>query len=91
MKIKIDENLPPGAADVFVIQGHDTDTADQEGLAGADDATVTKAATDDGRLIITLDRGFGDVQHYPPGSHAGILVLEPPTSQLTRSATTSAH
>ena len=27
------------------------------------------------RLVITLDRGFGDVQRYPPGSHAGILVL----------------
>jgi NADPH-dependent ferric siderophore reductase len=22
-----------------------------------------------------MDRGFGDVRRYPPGSHAGILVL----------------
>jgi hypothetical protein len=27
------------------------------------------------RLIITLDRGFGDIRRYPPGTHAGILVL----------------
>ena len=30
-----------------------------------------------GRLVLTLDRGFGDVRSYPPGSHAGIVVLRP--------------
>ena len=27
------------------------------------------------RLLVTLDRGFGDVRAYPPGSHGGIVVL----------------
>jgi uncharacterized protein (DUF433 family) len=55
--------------------GHDVDSVEEEGLPGADDPTVSQAATADGRLIITMDRGFGDIQRYPPGSHAGILVL----------------
>ena len=28
-----------------------------------------------GRLVVTMDRGFGDVRAYPPGSHGGIVVL----------------
>lgn len=38
---------------------------------------VVAAATDEGRLLLTLDRGIGDLRRYPPGSHAGILVLRP--------------
>ena len=26
-------------------------------------------------MLITLDRGLGDVRAYPPGSHEGIVVL----------------
>jgi hypothetical protein len=26
-------------------------------------------------VLITLDRGMGDIRSYPPGSHAGIAVL----------------
>ena len=29
------------------------------------------------RLLLTLDRGFGDVRSYPAGSHPGIIVLRP--------------
>ncbi len=28
-------------------------------------------------FLLTLDRGFGDVRAYPPGSHPGIIVLRP--------------
>jgi len=41
------------------------------------DAEVVAAASAAGRLLLTLDRGLGDVRRYPPGSHAGILVLRP--------------
>ena len=75
MKVKLDENLPVSAASIFAEAGHDVDTVEDEGLAGCDDPTVARAATDEQRLVVTLDRGFGDVQRYPPGSHAGILVL----------------
>jgi hypothetical protein len=37
-------------------------------------------------MILTLDRGFGDVRSYPPGSHPGIIVLRP-ADQSARAAT----
>jgi predicted nuclease of predicted toxin-antitoxin system len=75
VRVKLDENLPLSAASIFAAAGHDVDTVEDEGLAGCDDPTVSRVATGVGRLVVTLDRGFGDIQRYPPGSHAGILVL----------------
>ncbi len=39
------------------------------------DALVIERATRDERLLITLDRGLGDIRTYVPGSHAGVVVL----------------
>lgn len=75
MKVKLDENLPGRARAIVAAVGVDVDTVEEEALAGADDGSVGRAAAEAGRLVITLDRGFGDVMRYPPGSHAGILVL----------------
>lgn len=75
MRIKLDENIPTSAAERFRSAGHDVDTVADENLRGADDIDVLRAATSVERLVITLDRGFGDIRAYPPGSHGGILVL----------------
>lgn len=75
MRIKLDENLPGRAGPILTAAGYDVDSVEDEGLAGADDSTVSEAATADGRLVITMDRGVGDIQRYPPGSHGGFLVV----------------
>ena len=75
MRIKLDENIPVSAANVAAQLGHDADTVVAENLAGATDADVLAAATRDDRILITLDRGFGDIRAYRPGSHGGIVVL----------------
>ena len=36
---------------------------------------MAAAAKEEDRLLITLDKGFGDIRTYPPGTHPGILVL----------------
>jgi predicted nuclease of predicted toxin-antitoxin system len=77
MRLKLDENLPSDLADNLSSRGHDVDTVADEGLSGEDDPTVLTAAIQHERLIMTLDRGFGDVRIYPPGSHPGIVVLRP--------------
>ncbi len=77
MKVKLDENIPRSARQVLIAAGHDVDTVVDEDLAGATDPRVVAAAAAVGRLLITLDRGLGDIRAYPPGSHAGILVLRP--------------
>jgi predicted nuclease of predicted toxin-antitoxin system len=75
VRIKLDENLPESAQSALADAGHDTDTAHAEGLDGADDPEVLAGAAADGRLLITLDRGLGDIRTYPPGSHGGVLVI----------------
>jgi predicted nuclease of predicted toxin-antitoxin system len=75
VKFKLDENLPASAAGSLTNSGHDVDTVAAEGLTGAPDRDVVAAATAEGRVLITLDRGVGDLRAYPPGSHAGIVVL----------------
>jgi predicted nuclease of predicted toxin-antitoxin system len=75
VRIKLDENLSVRVAAVFRAAGHDVDTVVDEQLTGAADRAVLHAATNAGRLVVTLDRGFGDVRSYPPGSHPGVLVL----------------
>lgn len=75
MRVKLDENIPVSAEAVAVQLGHDTDTVAGENLTGARDADVLAGATRDGRFLITLDRGCGDVRLYPPGSHGGVAVL----------------
>jgi predicted nuclease of predicted toxin-antitoxin system len=75
VNFKLDENLPASAATILASAGHDVDTVPNEGLVGAPDQDVVAAATAAGRILISLDRGLGDIRAYPPGSHAGIVVL----------------
>ena len=77
MKIKLDENIPGAVAGVLRSRSHDVDTVLEESLGGRDDPTVLSAAVAEGRLLLTLDRGFGDVRAYPPGTHPGIIVMRP--------------
>jgi predicted nuclease of predicted toxin-antitoxin system len=75
VKIKLDENLPASAAAPLRARGHDVDTVIDEGLVGAEDPVVLAAATGEARLLMTLDRGLGDLRSYPPGTHGGVVVI----------------
>lgn len=77
MKLKLDENLPRGLADDLAARRLDIDTVVDEGLGGAADDAVVEAATVEDRILLTLDRGVGDLRRLPPGSHAGVVVLRP--------------
>lgn len=79
MRLKLDENLPHELAAALRSEGHDVHTVADEQLAGESDPVIVAAATDEGRLLVTLDRGIGDLRRDPPGSHAGVLVLRPVT------------
>ena len=77
MRFKLDENLPRELAQRLIDVGHDVDSVVGEGLAGENDPAVLRAARVEDRLLLTLDRGFGDLRRYPPGTHPGIVVLRP--------------
>ena len=77
MRLKLDENLPRDLADAFAERGYDVDTVLDEQLGGQADPVIVQAATDAGRMVITLDRGVGDIRTFPPGTHFGVVVLRP--------------
>ncbi len=75
MKIKLDENIPIGLVSVLIRLGHETDTVMDEGLVSESDATVWKAAQEDGRFLVTQDLDFSDIRKYRPGTHAGVMLV----------------
>lgn len=74
-KVKLDEHLPRSLAELLTRRGIDADTVADEGLSGGSDPDVLAAAVSEGRIVFTLDRGFGDIRAYPPGAHPGIVVF----------------
>ncbi len=75
MRIKLDENLPTALVHALAAQGHDVDTVDAEGLAGAPDADVWRAAQDSSRLLVTQDLDFSDTRRFRPGTHHGLVLV----------------
>ena len=62
MKIKLDENIPGAVAELMRAREFHVDTVLDESLGGRSDPDVLAAASTEGRLLVTLDRGFGDVR-----------------------------
>jgi predicted nuclease of predicted toxin-antitoxin system len=75
MRIKLDESLPSSIVGLLEKRCIEADTVIGEKLQGASDSRVLEAARQTDRLLLTLDRGFGDIRRYPPGTHPGIIVL----------------
>ncbi len=75
MKVKLDENMPLAMAELFRQSGHDALTVADEGLGGAADPTILKAAATEDRVLVTFDLDFADVRSFPVGSHGGIVVF----------------
>jgi predicted nuclease of predicted toxin-antitoxin system len=75
LNFKLDENMPADLATHLREAGHEVANVVEEGLGGEDDPPVLTAATAEGRILLTFDLDFADVRHYPPGTHAGIVVF----------------
>jgi predicted nuclease of predicted toxin-antitoxin system len=77
MKIKIDEDLPKAVAEIVRKQILDTITVVEERLSGTLDPDLWKIIQEEGRFLITGDKGFANIGRYPPGTHFGVLLLRP--------------
>jgi predicted nuclease of predicted toxin-antitoxin system len=75
VRVKLDEDVPLRVRALLAEHGHDAETVREEGLGGASDAEVLRAARAEGRMLVSLDLGFADIRHYPPGGHPGIVVV----------------
>jgi len=76
--VKVDEDLPAVIVQMVQAAGHaDAATVLEQGMGGWKDPPLWQAIQVEGRFLITADKGFGDIRFYPPGTHAGILILRP--------------
>jgi predicted nuclease of predicted toxin-antitoxin system len=74
---KIDENLPVELADDLRRLGHEADSVKGEGMAGAGDKELLGKVKEEGRVLLTMDKGVADVRRYPPKEYGGIVLLRP--------------
>lgn len=79
MKFKTDENLPLEAALILREAGFPCETVWDEALSGAADQTIAARIQKEGRILVTLDLDFSNIQAYPPNQYIGIIVLRPKT------------
>lgn len=75
MKLKLDESLSSSLKKELSKLGHEVATAIEEEPQGVPDERIARAASGEGRILLTLDVDFGDIREYPPGTHAGIIVF----------------
>ena len=78
MRIKVDEDLPRVVVGLLrQASFEDTRSVVEQGMGGWNDLSVWKVVQEEGRFFITADKGFADIRVYPPGEHAGVLLLRP--------------
>lgn len=75
MKIKLDENLPSELVLTLAALGHDVQSVFAEGMVGARDVEVWKAAQREERFLITQDMDFSDIRRLGSAGHSGVLLL----------------
>jgi predicted nuclease of predicted toxin-antitoxin system len=86
VKFKLDENLSPSLAELFTSAGHDAHSVVEQDLGGATDPSVLLRCTQESRVLVTFDLDFANIQAYPPGAHAGIVVLRLATQSHSAAA-----
>jgi predicted nuclease of predicted toxin-antitoxin system len=77
LRIKVDEDLPMAAVQLLRAAGHDAVSVIQQRMGGMKDPALWKVIQAENRFLVTADKGFGDIRAFPPGTHAGVLVLRP--------------
>jgi predicted nuclease of predicted toxin-antitoxin system len=77
MHIKVDEDVPPIAATWLQERGYEASTVVSQDMGGWSDEALWQIIQSHKQFLLTADEGFGDIRSYPPGSHAGVLLLRP--------------
>jgi predicted nuclease of predicted toxin-antitoxin system len=75
MQFKLDQNLPPSAADLLRGYGHNVMTVYEQGLQSCNDPEVLAMCQSEGKVLLSLDLDFSNILVYPPPRYAGLIVL----------------
>jgi predicted nuclease of predicted toxin-antitoxin system len=74
-RLKVDENLPDEIAELLNGHGHDAVTVSDQGWEGLADGELWRRIQAEGRWLVTADKEFADLRRFPPGTHAGVILL----------------
>jgi predicted nuclease of predicted toxin-antitoxin system len=77
MRIKVDEDLPKAATQLLREKGFEAISVVEQKMGGVQDSTLWQVVQNEQRFLVTADKGFGDIRAFPPGMHAGVLLLRP--------------
>ena len=77
VRVKLDEALSPSVAEPLRISGYTIATVREQGWGGLKDSELWPRLQAEQVFFITMDKAFGDIRRYPPGTHKGILLLRP--------------
>lgn len=77
MQIKVDEDLPRRVVALLREKGYKADSVVEQAMAGWKDVELWRKIQTESRFLVTADKGFADIRIYPPGTHAGVMLLRP--------------
>lgn len=83
LKFVIDEDMPRSTAKVLKAKGYEALDVRDCGLRGKSDDEIFKFAQKEKAVILTGDLGFGNLLHFPVGSHSGIVIAHFPNEVST--------
>lgn len=83
LKFIIDEDMPRSTAKVLRTEGYESLDVRDLGLRGESDDKIFQFAKDEKAVILTGDLGFGNLLHFPTGSHSGIVIAHFPNELST--------
>lgn len=82
-KFVTDEDVPRSVANALKDLGYEVKDVRDHGLRGADDEAVYEFAQENQAVLISGDMGFGNILHFPVGSHFGIVIAHFPNTVST--------
>ncbi len=84
LKFMIDEDMPKSTATILRSKGYEVLDVRDLGLRGASDQKIFESAQTEKAIILTGDVGFGNLLHFPVGSHSGIVIAHYPNGLPTQ-------
>ena len=78
----LDVHIPESVAEILERSGHEVHRGALIFPPKTADETIAQYAKDHNLVVITCDRGFGQITRYPPQSYPGFIVLRPATQSL---------
>jgi len=73
IRLYLDQMLHAELATLLRAEGHDVLTASEDGHARAEDTVLLSRAIDENRVVVTLDKHFGNWLILPLFKHTGVV------------------